>query len=656
MPVQGDGGRAGTAGPRVPLGALAGAIIALGALEALVLAREGVVPLVAAAVVASVTAPLLLARRAPLTGLVAVLGLLLLARAQGLTAGVVWPALLVSVAAFVSGLGTDPRRIGWLVPIGVAYVAVRALQPLPDAVILALAAARYTTAAAAGVLIRRRLERLELLIAERDALRRAIEAGPAEAVAAEQLRVWSAVQPRTDRVVAELPGHAELAARALRNEPEEAVRHLEAIRVLASDAFESMRATVGALNSPGPGVAPVAAVPPARAGRRGATAQPAPSLLAAICGLLVAGALAEQVVFELPGPAIAAWGVAATLGFVPLLAPRRPLIAAMLTGVVVLAASAAGVLGGPTTTQNFAGSLVVAVAGATASPRRGALALVAVVVGMLLGLWAEPDPWPPQAYAGLGLALAGAWGAGVLLRRVIADYRGATAESREAGAALDALERRAVLGERLRLAGELHDLVGHALTSIVVQAAGASAQAARGRPQAAAAIAALAGAADHAVQELARLARVLAIEPGVSEPGAVELQAIIAHARRTGQDVGYTLEGPVDDLPPEFGRSVQRILQEALTNAAKHAAGAPVEVSVRAAPGAAGVELDVVNGLGRTEVVGGGGLGLRSMRERAHRCGGALNAGPLPGGGWAVAARLGEIARTPKGEPATPFG
>jgi signal transduction histidine kinase len=620
--------------PRLPLAALAGGIAGLALVETLLLdgPDDGLAAVAGAAVAAAL---LLVVARTPLAGTCALLLLLHGLREAGVAfPSAVWWTVLLLVAGFVAGLRIAPRRAGWLIVPVAGAVALRAGTP-HDTATLILAGIRFGGAVAAGALIRHRIERVAALRVECDALRRAVDAGPGAAIAAEQRRVWEAIRPRVEHLAGELPERAAAAAAALRAHGGDAEARLTALRAPALEAFEAMRGLVHALTVPESGAAEAAAR--VRAAQRRLRA---PGPLAVACGALVVAGVAEQIAYGIAAGTAAGSAAAVAVGLLPLLAPRRPVLAGALVGATVLAASALELVGGPTTVQNFAGGVTVAVAAASASRVRGGLALVAVELGLLGGLWAEPGTWPVHDYLRLGLLLLAAWGAGLLLRQVGAEVAAAGAARREAGEALAAVERRAVEGERVRLAGELHDLVGHALTTIIVQAAAAASTARRDRTAAAGFSAALREAADLAVIELARLGDALAAAPEVAaEPG---LDALAARARRAGQAVDLTVAGDLAALPAEVRQTVERIVQEALTNAAKHATGARVRVAVRAHD--TGAHVRVHSDAGRGGGLPGAGYGLRSMAERARRAGGRVAAGPAQRGAWVVEAWLGEPA------------
>jgi signal transduction histidine kinase len=208
--------------------------------------------------------------------------------------------------------------------------------------------------------------------------------------------------------------------------------------------------------------------------------------------------------------------------------------------------------------------------------------------------------------------------------------------------------RRAVAEERLRLARELHDVVAHSISVIAVQS-GVGAHIASTQPEEAAkALAAIEATSRAALTELRRLLGVLRQE-GEPEgdlapvPGLADLDALLAEVAKAGLAVRLQVQGRPSPLPAGIDLSAYRIVQEALTNVVKHAGPARAEVTVRYRDREVVVEV-TDDGRGVTVPTGNGrarvGHGLIGMRERVQVFGGDLEAGPRPGGGFRVAARL----------------
>ena len=204
----------------------------------------------------------------------------------------------------------------------------------------------------------------------------------------------------------------------------------------------------------------------------------------------------------------------------------------------------------------------------------------------------------------------------------------------------------AVAAERARIARELHDVVAHAVSVIVVQADGA-AYAVHSNPELAErAVQTISATGREALAEMRRLLGVLRSEDGGGErtpqPGTQSLAELAQRVRAIGLPVQLDIVGNVDDLPAGVGLGIYRIVQEALTNSIKHA-GPGTAASVKVARVGDRVELNISdNGKRKAGALVGvsGGNGLIGMRERALMFGGTLEAGPRSGGGWQVTASL----------------
>ncbi|WP_405435615.1 sensor histidine kinase [Streptomyces avidinii] len=213
--------------------------------------------------------------------------------------------------------------------------------------------------------------------------------------------------------------------------------------------------------------------------------------------------------------------------------------------------------------------------------------------------------------------------------------------------------RRTLLEERARIARELHDVVAHHMSVITVQADSAPYRV-PGMPEPVREeFAAIAASARESLGEMRRLLTVLrgdgaggadgADGERAPQPGIDRLQQLVEATVRAGQPVELSLAaGAAGAAPPAVDLSAYRIVQEALANVVRHAPGAPTRVSVTVDEDE--VLVLVVNGPARDAVVelesSGTGHGLVGMRERVRLTGGTLDTGPLPDGGFRVAARL----------------
>ena len=281
--------------------------------------------------------------------------------------------------------------------------------------------------------------------------------------------------------------------------------------------------------------------------------------------------------------------------------------------------------------------------GAHASPRRAVAGLVitAPVVAVLshkgeLALaFTHGEQGGQSAVALSFLQLLAFWLAGVLVHA----RRQATSLAARS-AALQRQADQAAAAERTRIARELHDIVAHHLSVVVLQAAGARAS---GKP-AGPPLEKIENSARQALAETRRLLGVLRDpdeEAGLApQPGIGELDALAATVRAAGVPVNLVIDCDRAALPAAVDVSVYRIVQEALTNVLKHAGQARADVAIGCVEDT--VTIDITdNGIGEPGIQAmAGGHGLAGMRERAAIFGGELTAGPRPGGGFAVRARL----------------
>ncbi|HEX9035026.1 MAG TPA: histidine kinase [Streptosporangiaceae bacterium] len=224
----------------------------------------------------------------------------------------------------------------------------------------------------------------------------------------------------------------------------------------------------------------------------------------------------------------------------------------------------------------------------------------------------------------------------------------------------DAQAQIAAAAERARIARELHDVVAHNVSVMVVQADGAAYALDASPERARDALAAISATGRQALTEMRVLLGVLRRnqDDDAAElaplPGLGQLDELLDQARAAGLAVTCTVHGDPQPLPGGAALAAYRIIQESLTNARKHAGGwAHAEVVLRY--GADAVEITVTDdGAGVAAASDGAGHGLTGMRERAALYGGSVRAGPLPGGGFEVQARLPVAAGVSRRSVATP--
>ncbi|MGC5382682.1 sensor histidine kinase [Micromonospora sp. DT68] len=332
----------------------------------------------------------------------------------------------------------------------------------------------------------------------------------------------------------------------------------------------------------------------------------------------------------------------AAMTVAPLLAlPRRPLLAWRLTVLALLVCTfnAPAEQPGPWTAPLALGSIAV-VAVVVARVDRPVLAWVVAITSVPVLTLVRP------ADRAAVLALLGALAiVGDLIRRNRLSRRELAAQTELSEREQ---ERRAVLEERTRIARELHDVVAHHMSLIAVQAETAPYRLTGVPAPAAAEFVAIAASARDALTDMRRLLGVLRSESSdpqtAPQPDLADLGAMVDAARRAGLPV--TLDtGSVDEqqVPAPVGLAAYRIVQEGLANAARHAVGAAVRVTVRAERSTLAVRVQNAppDDAGvRTGAEAVPGHGLTGMRERATSLGGTFTAGPLPDGGYAVAAQL----------------
>jgi len=268
-----------------------------------------------------------------------------------------------------------------------------------------------------------------------------------------------------------------------------------------------------------------------------------------------------------------------------------------------------------------------------------------VLVGILTLL--ATRPWDPSLLTvSLGLLITAV---PALLGRYMAARRNLMASLRERAERTDREQRllaeQARAEERARLAAEMHDVVTHRVSLMVLQAGAIEVTATD--PETRRAAEGLRDAGMQALDELRELVGVFGGErtgesPSVGPPAPrVELRELVDASAAAGVDVRLDCGGDAGTVPPAVLRTAHRVVQEALTNVHKHAPGGRVLVDVRY--GADAVTVAVTNSAATADPAlapTGSGSGLRGLRERVTMIGGTLQAGPRPEGGFAVRARL----------------
>ncbi len=202
--------------------------------------------------------------------------------------------------------------------------------------------------------------------------------------------------------------------------------------------------------------------------------------------------------------------------------------------------------------------------------------------------------------------------------------------------------RRAAAEERARIARELHDVIAHSVSVMVVQA-GAGEEVLRRDPERAAGVLrSIQETGRQALSEMSTLLGILREHGGefglVPQPGIADLNSLLEQTRHAGLPVELTVEGERRPLPPGIELSLYRVVQEALTNTRKHAGSAQATVRLRYSR--ADVAAEIADDGASSRNGYGGGNGLIGMRERVAVYGGWLEAGPRLEGGYLVRARI----------------
>ena len=356
---------------------------------------------------------------------------------------------------------------------------------------------------------------------------------------------------------------------------------------------------------------------------------------AVLFGVFLAVQLLERLVTPESEGGVAANVVGALALTVPLLwLRRRPLVAVV------------GLVAGGVLNQEIA----------TGTDELMVVLVELIVAGFLIARHRDgPERWIPigvgatalavsEAVFGSGdvafvLLLIGGGAVGGALVRGRAELTRELAErTHELEALRELRERDAVLAERQRIARELHDVVAHTVSVMVVQAGGARRQVDRDPARALAALDQVQATGEDTLEELQRLFGLLRAD--ARPTGLADLPALVARTRAAGLEVELDVDGEPGTLDPDADLAAYRLVQEALTNTIKHAGPATARVEIRWAGDAVGVRV-ADTGRGAEGPRGDGSRrGLVGMRERMELFGGEVQAGPLGTGGFEVRARL----------------
>jgi signal transduction histidine kinase len=584
------------------------------------------------------------------------------------------PAAALVVAVYVVRLALDARPVGgvaaelvlafalfgaaawsarWVGPavVGGGFVAGAVVLPdAPPALALYLAAVG-AAGVGAGLALRDRRGAVARLRAEVTTLEARVVEQVGAAVETERAALDRSLARIVTHLVAEIRVLAADADRALDRDPAMASALARRMAAVAGTAGDQLRGMLGELHA-----APEVVAPPD--GRRRRARIVALAGLAAPAVLLAAFGVADQLqapslprdvtawgmTFRVPAPALgpAAGLVLAVLTPLALLGRRRaPVLAVAVTMAFVVGRTWHGDLSSVTFAQTFVGVTAAFVAAAWA--RSSALALLggALALGGTAASWAlEQAVFTVAQYGYMTAGLVAGWACGWALReqlRAAAALRGETAQLLARREGLIAL---AVGAERRRVALDLHDVVGHGLSLVNLQAGVLQRLAERDAGRAREALGHIERAATTTARELDVL-RGLLHAPGRPEGEGLAMPAVqqlLADSEQAGHAVHADVDAGFATVPVAVGSVAVRVLQEALTNARKHAPGASTDVTIEVGDGR--VRIDVrTAGVPAAAPAPASGHGLAGMAERVEALGGTVQAGPSAGG-WVVSAEV----------------
>jgi signal transduction histidine kinase len=356
-----------------------------------------------------------------------------------------------------------------------------------------------------------------------------------------------------------------------------------------------------------------------------------------LLGVLCAALFLAQIAGEQHFAGERTVALATALAFAATIAWRRraPLVP-LGAGIVLIVVSDLAVepLGN---TGTFFAFYVLAIysAGRHTSGRTAVAGAVLLAAAFPLAAKEPGQPFSPSDSVFIAVAFVGPFVAGRVIRRRLERERHLEVER-------DTRAVAAVLDERTRIARELHDVVAHAISVMVLQARGGRRLLAEDPDETRQALDVIEHAGEQALVEMRRLLGMLRADDEelalAPQPSLARIDELAARLGATGLPVEVTIEGDPGELPPGLDVSAYRIVQEALTNTLKHAGPARAQVIVRYGPRE--LELEVRDDGAGEGPGGGSGHGLTGMRERVAVYGGERHAGRRAGGGHALRVRL----------------
>jgi signal transduction histidine kinase len=549
---------------------------------------------------------------------------------------------LVAAAAFAAGAYAPRAR--WplglgavLVALGLLYGALEWLTEFEPSVLFGLALSVGPWAL--GLALRAALDRERDARAAAERARIEGELARGRAVAAERERIAAELHDVLAHALGAMVLQASAAAELVGRRPGEARRVLSGVASAGQEALAETGRLLRILRAEHEG----RLAPPQEPEQETADRRPAVGLRDAALPLLFAAVATTEIVANGYGPLWAMLGSVWLACGVLVLRRALPLAMPLAVPAIFLAPRLVGGEPNELASLLLVGGLAVFAAGRHVPPRRLGLGLAAVLVAGALSAADVVTRGELAADLILVFVLALApWAVGAALRASLArtGRHAAAAERARLEAEVHAAD--AVAADRRRIARELHDLLASSLGVMTVQASAAAELVPADPARAAAAVAEVERAGRAALAGGGRLLRLVREDDRngtVPQPGLAELAALADDCARAGLEVELE-DAALGRVPAGVAVSLYRIVQEALTNALKHAPGSRVRVRLSRGPG--GVAVEVANGRPGSppRTIARSGHGLTGLRERVEVFGGTLEAGPTPEGGFRLAATI----------------
>jgi signal transduction histidine kinase len=271
-------------------------------------------------------------------------------------------------------------------------------------------------------------------------------------------------------------------------------------------------------------------------------------------------------------------------------------------------------------------------------PAIAGIAIAAVAVGVVIFAAGRG----PGDYLWAAMLLGGTWGLGRAMRGRLLQVAQLTEIATRARLEREHEAAAAVAGERNRIARELHDIVSHGLSVMVVQAAAAESAVEDAPGEAIRSLRSIQDVGREAQAEMVRMLGLMrdgrdgqSLSP---VPGVADVGSLVERMRAAGLPIDFTVDGEAQPLPGSVGLTAYRVVQEALTNVRRHAGAVETSVGLTYLPGS--LRVAIWNAPGATPGPTGGGHGLMGMRERVAACGGRLSVTPGQDGSFEIVAAL----------------